>query len=641
MNFIAPAAAALGALSIPIFLLYMLRLRRTEMPISSNFLWQQLVRDREANAPWQRLRFSWLLLLQLLILLALVLALMRPFIEVETISAGRIVLLLDASASMNATDVNDSRFEEAKNIARDVVDTLGGDDTMTVIRVTDVPEVLISSSQDSTVLRAAISDAQPGESSADWAAALTLAAAGARGAEELDVVIVSDGGLSGSLPEIPGEIRLVTVGEQNQNLAISAMAAREVPGTGPQLFAQVTNYGDQDADVIFDITLDGELYNAQRYSVSAGRHIDVIVDNLPETFRTLTAGLSAPAASSVPDYLPLDDTAYTVRVQHGAGQVLLVTPRNIFLSQIFSSLPGVQLTQVTPEQGLPSGSFDLYVFDGWLPDQLPDGDMFIINPPQSTELFRVTGHIEDINESRVTAVRPEDPRTQYLDFDNVNVRAFQNVTPIGDWADILVDAAGGALLIAGEVESNQIAILTFALQDSDLPLQLTYPILIANLTQWYTPPRALNLQESIIPGTAVAIRPLNGDAVRITRPDQEQVMLELGDAPQVVFADTTKNGIYMVDILESGETIATEAFAVNLFSATESRITPQDSVTVGTTTISEAVREEVGQRELWQYLALLGLLILMLEWLYYHRTGVRQVAARVSMINDNQRRVRR
>ncbi|NJL94183.1 MAG: hypothetical protein HC915_10875 [Anaerolineae bacterium] len=50
--------------------------------VSSNFLWQQLVQDREANAPWQRLRFSWLLLLQLLILAALVLAIMRPYLEV-------------------------------------------------------------------------------------------------------------------------------------------------------------------------------------------------------------------------------------------------------------------------------------------------------------------------------------------------------------------------------------------------------------------------------------------------------------------------------------------------------------------------------------------------------------------------------
>jgi hypothetical protein len=119
MSLITPLALALSALAVPIVLLYMLRLRRTEMSISSTFLWRQLVRDREANAPWQRLRLSWLLL-QLLVLAALVLALARPFREVKTITTGRIVLLLDASASMKATDVEPDRFAAARDIGLDL-----------------------------------------------------------------------------------------------------------------------------------------------------------------------------------------------------------------------------------------------------------------------------------------------------------------------------------------------------------------------------------------------------------------------------------------------------------------------------------------------------------------------------------------
>src|SRR5690606_36222092 len=57
LSSVVPAALALAVLATPIVLLHMLRLRRTEMPVSSTFLWQQLVRDREANAPWQRLRW--------------------------------------------------------------------------------------------------------------------------------------------------------------------------------------------------------------------------------------------------------------------------------------------------------------------------------------------------------------------------------------------------------------------------------------------------------------------------------------------------------------------------------------------------------------------------------------------------------
>ena len=77
MSLLAPAALALSLLALPIVLLYMLRLRRREQPVSSTWLWRELVRDRAANAPWQRLRRNLLLLLQLLILAALVLALVN------------------------------------------------------------------------------------------------------------------------------------------------------------------------------------------------------------------------------------------------------------------------------------------------------------------------------------------------------------------------------------------------------------------------------------------------------------------------------------------------------------------------------------------------------------------------------------
>ena len=86
--------ALIGLISLPIIIAYyMLRLRRRDVPVGSVFLWQQLVRDVEANAPWQRLRFSWLLLLQLLIALVVVIAAARPFVTVTSDLAANVVLM--------------------------------------------------------------------------------------------------------------------------------------------------------------------------------------------------------------------------------------------------------------------------------------------------------------------------------------------------------------------------------------------------------------------------------------------------------------------------------------------------------------------------------------------------------------------
>jgi hypothetical protein len=629
MNFLAPAAAGLAALSIPIILMYMLRLRRTEMAISSTFLWQHLVHDREANAPWQRLKWNWLLLLQLLILLALVLALMRPFLTVDTPAAGRVVLLLDASASMNATDVADGRFEQAKDAAIEVVNRLGNEDTMTVIRVGEVPEVLVSASSDKPFLRSAIRGATVGEGQADWSAAMTLAAAGGRGAENLNVVLVSDGGIGGRFPEIPGDLRLIPMGESGQNAAISALATRQIPGEGQQLFAQITNYGDQDMDVILSLTLDDSLFSAERYSVAAGQRTDVVVNDLPR-FDAIQASLSLPAAATIPDYLALDDRAYAVGNASRASEVLLVTPRNLFLSQIFASLPGSNLTVVTPEQGLPVRSYDVYIFDGWLSPRLPSGDLFLINPPSSLPgLFSLTGVLEDLNLSAVQSTAPDHPITQYLDFENINIRRFGVLSGYETWGQVLIQAEGGPLLLAGQRDSQQIAVLTFALQDSDLPLQIAFPILISNLMGWYTPPRALVNAEAVLPGQAVVIRPLQGDNVRVILPDGSDEILAVSDSPDLIFGQTAQKGIYQVEVRAGEEVLSEEFFAVNLFDAGESQIAPQTSVTVGTLTLTENAQAQRGQWELWQYLAGAGLLILLLEWIYYHRTGMRQLSARL------------
>jgi hypothetical protein len=68
-----------------------------------------MVRDLEANAPWQRLRRNLLLFIQLLFLSALILALARPYIWSEDFSGHTLILIVDTSASMAASDVAPNR----------------------------------------------------------------------------------------------------------------------------------------------------------------------------------------------------------------------------------------------------------------------------------------------------------------------------------------------------------------------------------------------------------------------------------------------------------------------------------------------------------------------------------------------------
>src|SRR5262245_40875085 len=115
-----PALAA-AAVAIPaLLILYFLTLRRREMDASSTLLWKKAIQDLQVNAPFQKLRRNLLLLLQLLLLALLLLALSRP-ITFFTPGAGKnTVIIIDRSASMRATDVDNgktSRLDDAKKRA--------------------------------------------------------------------------------------------------------------------------------------------------------------------------------------------------------------------------------------------------------------------------------------------------------------------------------------------------------------------------------------------------------------------------------------------------------------------------------------------------------------------------------------------
>ncbi len=133
MGVLAPLAL-IGLLSVPLIVaFYMLRLRRPERPVGSTFLWQQLVRDVEANAPWQQLRRSLLLLLQLLLAVLLAVVVARPFTEQTAGLARDLVLVVDASASMAATDVFPDRLTAAKRLAIEQMAQLPADGRVSVV----------------------------------------------------------------------------------------------------------------------------------------------------------------------------------------------------------------------------------------------------------------------------------------------------------------------------------------------------------------------------------------------------------------------------------------------------------------------------------------------------------------------------
>jgi len=617
-SFLSPLALLFGLLAVPILILYMLKLRRREVEVSSVMLWQMLLRDREANAPWQRLKRNLLLLLQLLLLAALVIALARPFLRVPAIAAGTVVVLLDASASMNATDVEPNRFEAAKAAARQLMDGLSSDGKMSLLLVGHQPEVLASATNDKDVLRAALGKAHVSEESADWEAAFALASGAVRAAsiEHSTVVIISDGGLPSNrnLPPLPGAVRYVPVGASADNLAIEALALRPA-STGPQLFAKVANYGDADRTAIISFYAGEQLFSAEQVNVPAGKTADVVLTDLPKGPAIYRAGLSLPASAGEAeevDKFSLDDTAWAVYQPPSAGRALLISPGNVFLEQVLAAIPGLQPFRLAADAPIPADPFDLYVFDSVITDTLPAKDLLLVNPPPNA-LFNVG---EVFTNTTLAKIAVDDPLMQYVgrNWSGVHILKARQVA-VPTWARVLVEAEGGPLVFVGETGGRRVAVLTFDLHDSDLPLQVAYPILMSNLINYLAPAQAFSAPDGLRPGETLVIKPSGGDTVvAVDDPNGNRYAATATEAG-VVFADTHVLGVYTVVSDQS----VLGSFAVNLFNPGESNIRPAQVIRIGKSDVAASAREERGQLEIWPWLAAAAFALLLVEWWIYHR----------------------
>lgn len=628
MSFLTPFFLALGLLAAPIIILYMLRLRRREMVVSSTMLWQKLLRDREANAPWQKLRRNLLLILQLLILGLLVVALARPYLPVPSVVNGSVVVVMDGSASMQAVDVKPSRFAGALEEVGRWINELGSGNQMTLILAGPAPVVLAAATDDRRVLRAALESAQPAASEADWPAALALAAGAAQGARDTRLVIVSDGGLPTDLPPLPGETIYVPIGESGENLAISALATRQGEA-GPQLFAAVRNTGSLDQQGLLSIRFDGDLTDSRTVTLAGGESATFTWD-LPAGVATIAAELS----DQTEDHFSLDDTAWAVHESGVSTRALIVSPGNVFLEQLFTILPGVEAFRAPPETDLLAAGaepFDLYVIDSVaLPSPLPAADLLLINPQVASGegedgLLTVTNIFSNTTVTRLA----DSPLLEFVDWSGVHIRRALAVS--APWAQPLISAEGGPLLLTGEQRGQRIALLTFDLHDSDLPLQIAFPILMANLTDWLSPGQAFDAAAVVQPGNPLRITPRAGTThVLVTKPDGGSWIEPAGEDP-AVFEETEQIGLYAVSLRDAGGDQPGGQFAVNLFSTVESNIAPAAAIRIGQTALAETGGDNVGQREFWPWLAAIAVLILAFEW-WVHFRGARLPRFRKRML---------
>jgi hypothetical protein len=673
--------ALLGLLFIPVVLaMYLLKLRRDESVVPSTLLWQRLVADVEANAPWQRLRRSLLLLLQLLLVLILVLLAARPFLERPAGLARDLVVVVDASASMGATDVEPTRLEAAKRAAIDALRDLPSGGRVSVIAADRTARVVANETDDLGRVRQAIAGIEVSASSGDLGDALRLADALAARAGDAEVLVVTDAALAHPPSvSLDAPVRVIAVGRDRKNQAIAALAVRTAPSAVTRsVFVSVVNTDIEPAERSLEVWGDGRLLEARELFLDPQTRSDVVIDDIPRDIVVVEARLAAALdaeGGAQPDRLAVDDRAWAVVPADTLRRVLLVSEGDPYLETALTYLPNAELYGIAPDdygEGTHPELFDLIIFEAFLPDELPAKPILAIAPPRSSPLGEVTGRLV---EPGIGSLDPAEPILRYVDLSTTHIAESRRLE-LPSWARTVIPGPQGLpLLYAGERAGLRTAVLAFEPRRSDLPLQVAFPILLANLAGELLGGSGAPA-DALAPGSPVTLSiPEDAIGLRAERPDGSvDELLRQADQGTIVFSRTELLGVYTIRPIPDPEAAPSPSpsaagsagpsaspsalpsptgspstdpsgapgspppidpdapirFAVDLFDVDESTIAPGSGAAIEALggerpTGSAAPDRPPARDELWVPIVLVVLGLLLLEWLVYERDAVARI----------------
>lgn len=510
-----PGALWLLAALPVIVILYMLRARRQEVSISSVLLWQWARRDLLVQMPVRRLERSLLLLLQLLAAALVVLALARPQAVLPAAAGPATVVVLDASASMQATDVTPSRFDAARADALAEIARSTG--PVMVVEAGPQPRA-VTGFVDSAAARAAVARLSPTDAPARLDQAVSMALAQRSNGRGVRVMVFTD---HGTAPAPGVEYRLV--GRGSRNLAVAGVRAERTSG-GTAAVVQVRNAGTAAERVPLAVWLDDRRILERTVEVPAGTTVSVPVH---------VAGRGVLKAQISPaDFLAVDDTGYAV-IGAPATRVLVVGERDRVLEEALQAA-GASVTASRAPDAQSIAAADVVVLNRTPPVELPPGNYLLLGTTASNLPLAVDGVVPS---PQVLRWSHSHPVMRYVDLRDVVIAQ-----------TLALRTSGGDVLAEGEVPiiwaysagGIRAVVVGFALHDSDLALQIAFPIFLSNAVSWLS---GAGLAYDAGQALAVPAGP-HAEAVLVT-PDGSRTVLR-AQGGQFVVPVLQRVGIYAI-----------------------------------------------------------------------------------------------
>ncbi len=601
---LAVAPAVLGLVA-----LYTVRTQPRHRVLASTRIWEAVLARKRPNSFLSRYRHSLFFLLQLLVLLLIGAALLRPRLRSDT--SGDVIVVVDVSASMAALD---GRMDAARDKAKELIDAL--DDTARGMVVAAGPALvpLGDWSQDKGELRARVGDLAPLPGGARPSGELLSLLARLKTADTGIIHLVTDGmgpeDLAGGVPG--ARIMLHPVGETRDNVGITRLDVRPDRG-GYQVAALVRNFSSLAAEV--EVELLAGTPSTQRETVPPGGRERLVLfhDAVPKDgvlgARVRVTG-SKPGTLAT-DRLASDDTAWAAP-RRGAVRALVISPKGEDLERALKLTSAVEVTRIEPA-AFPAfrpklDAFDLVVSDGFTGDGIEERPLLLFHG-EGVSRFSTGRNMSDPS---MVGSDSTHPLMRFLAIREVGIDGAR-VLDRFEGAKSVLQAAEGPLIAVHEGTAARKVITAFSLAETDLARRVAFPILLTNAVRW------LLEDDSKLKGQFRVHQPvrLPGDRRAVVTPPEGPPRIHEASGPGPRILDEFRSlGVWRIQLPPD----VAVPYPVNLLDPAESDLAPRATATVevgesGTTGPGS------GTESPWRLLLLAAGVVMLVEWLLLATRG--------------------
>lgn len=491
--------ALLAGLAIPvIILLYMLKKRTRPKTVSSILLWQRLERLNIPALRLSRLLRSLLLVLQILIAILLVLALARPMLNIVGGTGNTSILIIDTSMAMAVAEQGQTRLEQAKDQVRGLIRGKAPGDRLALIAMGEEAAILSGFTADTAILSRALDQAQVNSARANPDAALALADNMARAEEGAQIILFSAGSFGSFTRPPEADFSFVALGSAQ----VSNLLLEDVIADGERVYVSVYNNGTQAITAQVEVRgEDDALVGRRDVSLDPQQRQVLVWRNLPSSmvYRAVLV--------SDQDQVALDNEFFALALAPAPRRLLLVSSGNLFLERGLLLHPQLSVSRVSPQDYTPAMAelYDIFVLDGFLPQELPTAPVLVFDPPHPNSHFGTGQPV------KITSLRPlAHPLLTHVDFSEVAIGYGKTV--VGGSG--LLEGDSGLLASEYQHQGQPLVAFGFAVQAGDLPLRPAFPILLRNILEYFSghsqQPALLKFGQPA-PGGDVQLFTLEGD----------------------------------------------------------------------------------------------------------------------------------